>query len=401
MIRSSKISLKYSNVQKRQSLLEIVVEYNRVIQSIIDLIWNLDQIPALLPKHLTSQVESWLSARMIQCAAKQASGIVRGTKKKHNQRLYMLAKLTKEGNHDQAVKLQKIINKKPITKPKIDNINPELDSRFVKFDWNNHTSFDGWVTISSIGSKKQIKIPIKRTRHFNKLYSKAKLKHGIRISKDSITFIFESSEIPKVKSGSTLGLDIGFKNVYSLSNDIVSTQCRHGHTLETITTKIIKKKKGSKGFKKVSDHRKNYINWSLNQFDLSGIKTLRIENIKNLRLGRKSSKLLSHWTYTIIFDKINSICETSGVHVEQIECSYTSQRCSQCGWVRKANRVGKLFTCNKCNYAIDADLNAAKNISLYLRKLDIRKIRQTKLNLKGFYWFGQEPIVPVTQGIKI
>jgi len=84
---------------------------------------------------------------------------------------------------------------------RIDNINPELDSRFVKFDWNNHTSFDGWVTISSIGSKKQIKIPIKRTRHFNKLYSKAKLKHGIRISKDSITFIFESSEIPKVKVG--------------------------------------------------------------------------------------------------------------------------------------------------------------------------------------------------------
>jgi transposase len=64
--------------------------------------------------------------------------------------------------------------------------------------------------------------------------------------------------------------------------------------------------------------------------------------------------------------------------------TYTSQRCSSCGWVRKSNR--------------DADLNAAKNIALNLRPIGTKE-RLSHKNRKGFYLCEvvQEPIVPVAQ----
>lgn len=69
---------------------------------------------------------------------------------------------------------------------------------------------------------------------------------------------------------------------------------------------------------------------------------------------------------------------------------YYSQRCSNCGLVRKSNRKGKQYTC-KCGLQIDTDLNAAKNHEqdLYYLDWDLRKyIKNNRLNTGGgFYWY--------------
>jgi hypothetical protein len=65
---------------------------------------------------------------------------------------------------------------------------------------------------------------------------------------------------------------------------------------------------------------------------------------------------------------------------------YRSQRCSNCGLVRKANRKGKVYNCKSCGFVCDADLNAAINHEQSLPSLpkDLRKLR---MNLgTGFYW---------------
>ena len=110
--------------------------------------------------------------------------------------------------------------------------------------------------------------------------------------------------------------------------------------------------------------------------------------------------MLSHWTYTEIFDKIRSEAQKQGVLVYELNPTYTSQRCSVCGWVRKSNRVGKQFKCTSCGFTADADLNAAQNLAFDLPSID-RKKRLRQDNRKGFYWNvkGQEPIVPTTQKI--
>lgn len=394
MIRSTKLSVKFGNSSKLKLYHEFIDEYNRVCQEFIDLLWDSENIPILLLKETTSRVSTWLSARIIQCAGKQASGIVRGTRQKQKQREYIYNKLIEEGKFKKARKLKNIIDEVKISKPQI-IIKPELDSRFVNFDFENETIFDIWVKFGSIGRRIKFSIPIRKSKHFNRLEKLGEIKQGVRISKKDITFMFELPEVEKKEIGNTLGLDVGIKKVYVLSNGERSKEDKHGWNLDKINKRLSKKKKGSKNFKRAQEHRSNYINWSLKQIDLSSIKEIRIENIKDLRRGNRCSRYLSHFVYPEIFGKLGRICEENGVQLTHVNPTYTSQRCSKCGWTRKANRNGERFKCGKCGYTVDADLNASMNISFDLPSIE-RKKRLSGINKRGFYWLetSKDNIVP-------
>lgn len=396
MIRSTKCSLKFANKEKLIELHDFISEYKNVCDFFIKEFWGYENIQVLIPKKITQKANTWLSARAVQCASKQASGIVRGTRKKQKQREWMYDKLIKEGDIVNANKLLKVIEDNKTTIPSSDTINPELDSRFISIDKDSKTSFDIWITISSIGQRKKIKLPIKKTKHFNKLDNIGELKSGLRIGKSNITFAFEIKE-PAIKtSGKSIGLDMGVTNVFCCSNGIMSKKDIHGHNVSSIQDKLSRKQKGSKGFKKVQEHRKNFINWSINQLNLNDVKTLNIENLKNVRKGKKTSRKLSHWTYTEIKDKIMARCEENGVRLVLKPYAYSSQRCSKCGWTQKANRSGKLFKCKNCEFTCDSDINAAVNISLNLPEISWEKLRNRD-NLNGFFYIEQERIVPVGQ----
>ena len=386
MIKCSKITLKYSNTNKKNNLHTFLSEYKSVVSTFISMLWKEEKAPRLIPKEQTKQINTWLSQRAIQCAGKQASAIVRGTKVKQKRRQFVYEKFISGGKHKKARKLKKIIDKNTVSKPSLNSLEAELDSRFVFVDWNNPTSFDGWLILSSLGYKFKIEFPLKRTKHFNMLSQRGTVKAGVRLSEQMVTFNFDIPDSEKKTIGATLGVDIGSKNVISCSNGFQSTEDKHGWSLDKIQSKMSRRRKGSGGFRKCQEHRKNYINWSLNQLSTDDIQKIRIENIKHLRRGRKSSRYLSHWTYTAIFDKLEDICSTTGVQLEQVNPTYTSQRCSQCGWVRKSNRQGSRFKCKSCSYEDDADLNASKNIALELSYVS-KTQRLSKMNRTGFYWF--------------
>ena len=123
-----------------------------------------------------------------------------------------------------------------------------------------------------------------------------------------------------------------------------------------------------------------------------------MEKIKDLRRGKRTSKYLNRFTYTEIKGKIELTCEKLGVQVEYVNPVYTSQRCSNCGWVRRNNRNGKEFKCNQCEFILNADLNASRNIVSNLRPIGTKE-RLLHKNKTGFYWnvIEQERIVPVAQ----
>lgn len=409
IIKSSKLSIKFANSNKKKLLSSFIDDYRLLVIGYVDILWDMNNIPNFLPKEITDSVLTTLSSRIKQCAGKQASSIVRGTRKKQEQRMWMIKKLEEQGKFKQARKLEAINKKKFITKPTINEIECELDERFIKQDFNNISSFDGWITISSIGNKQKIIIPVKRTKHFNKLEQRSNsLLNGIRLSKNKITFNFKLETPEKKTSGSIIGIDVGHCNVISCSNGFQTVENNHGHNLSSINKILSRKKKGSVSFKKTQQHRKNYINWCINQLNLSDVKEVRIENIKNLRLGRRSSRLLSHWTYTEIFEKLESYCSDAGVQIKKVSPTYTSQRCSTCGRVRKGNRKGKQFTCDSCGHKQDSDLNASLNISFELPQIS-KEVRLLNLNRSGFFWLesgffldslGLEPIVPNTLKVK-
>ena len=397
IIRSTKTSNKFANTNKKEELKTFIYEYTNVVKFFIDELWPLKDLQSLIPKDITNKASTWLSKRAIQAAAKQASGIVRGTKQKDKKRKYVLKQLREEGYFKKARKLQKVIEKHPISKPELKSVCPELDSRFVQISLENDTSYDGWLTLSSLGNKLKLVLPFKKTKHFNKMLSKGTIKTGIRLSKSGFTFMFDIPITPKKTSGSKIGLDIGATNLYTCSDRQVAKEDKHGHTLSSIMMKLKRKRKGSKGFQRAASHRENYINWSINQLNLDKVETLKIENIKYLRFKQNKGRYLSHFVYTNIFDKIGERCLASGVQIKRVNPTYTSQRCSECGWVRKSNRKGTQFRCTSCGFTAGADLNASFNIALDLPAIG-RRERLLHKNRVGFYWhaISKESIVPCT-----
>lgn len=400
MIRSTKCSLRLANKNKQLELCQFIDEYRDVCQFFVNELWGYVNVPKLAPKKITDRANTWLSARAIQCAAKQASGIVRGTRKKQEQRKWKLNQLLELGELKKAATINNAIERNKISKPNCKTLKPELDSRFVRFDDDNETSFDAWVTLSSIGQRKKIVVPIRKTKHYNKLEVTGTLKKCLRISESRATLMFELPDVEEKQSGDTLGLDVGITNVFSMSNGVSSTPDNHKHTLVSIQNKMCRKQKGSNAFRKCQTQRTNFINWSINQLNLSNVKELRIENLKDVRRNKRTSRNLSHWTYPAIKDKIQARCEENGVRLTLLPYAYSSQRCSKCGWTQRANRNGKRFVCKNCEYAADADFNASVNIGLNLPEFPRSELRQRK-NLNGFFYAGQELIVPVGQKLEV
>jgi len=399
MIKSTKLSIKFSNTEKLKQLKCFHDEYMKTTQLFIDMLWDLEKLPSLLPKEITSKVagSTWLSARAIQAAGKQASGIVRGTKQKMNKRMFIVNKMIAAGEHKNARKLQAIMDKNPISKPVQQEVNPQLDGRFISIDIENKTSFDGWLTIGSIGRKIKLELPFKKTKPLNQMLADGWLikTGGVRLHRTSFSMTLEREDIHPVAEGKTLGIDVGVKSVFSASDGQQAHDDIHGHSLGTIQQKLARSKKGSLGYAKAQAHRTNHIHWIINKLNLNGVKKLKLEKIKNLRKGKRTSAFLNRWTYTEIFDKLEDKCVQSGVQIEFINPTYTSQRCSNCGWTRKRNRNGIQFKCDKCGHAANADLNASINISLDLPPIG-REKRLKQENRNGFYWtvLDKEPIVP-------
>ena len=79
------------------------------------------------------------------------------------------------------------------------------------------------------------------------------------------------------------------------------------------------KKKGSNNFKKCQTHRKNYINWSINQLNLTDVKQVNIEKIKDLRKLKEDFKKLCSGdkiTAKVSIIKIsNKICFPASQHI--------------------------------------------------------------------------------------
>ena len=269
IIRCSSTTLNFSNTGKINNLSLFINEYQKVVLITVDYLWDMAKVSSLLPKEITDIIskQTWLSARSVQSACKQASGIVRGTRMKQKKRLAMIKTFNKEGKFKKARKLQRIYDKTKMTKPNIENVCPELDERFVNMDFDNQTMFDGWVTLTSLGNKIKLVLPFKKTKHFNKMIEEGKIKKGVRISKDKITFNFLIEKpIPKT-NGETIGIDIGCIDVCAMSDNSHTEfkKDKHGHTLESIQKKLAIKKKGSNAFAREQKHRANYIKWYLNQ----------------------------------------------------------------------------------------------------------------------------------------
>ncbi len=165
--------------------------------------------------------------------------------------------------------------------------------------------------------------------------------------------------------GEVVGLDTGYKKLA-----VVSTGEQVGTTLEQKIEKISRKHQGSKAFHRALKERDQYINRQVKSIDLSGVKAIVVEDLKNVKKDTKKKKRIStkfmnklqRWVYSYFLHRLALFCEVNGVRVHRIHPAYTSQTCSKCGNRDSRSRDGEMFCCTACGFRADADWNASQNI---------------------------------------
>lgn len=273
-----------------------------------------------------------LTARLIQCAGKQALEVAKSQRKKSKRQQQM---------------------------PRFKELVANLDSRFWEITAQQN-SFE-WLKLRSGFT---FYLPFKKTRMWNKWFDKGfTLSKSIRMlrkrNKLFIEFLFEKNA-PELKTeGEVEGLDLGYVNLAVCSDGQLAGEGINGYI---------------KGFAKREKHTHKQIEQrafhELKGLDLNGVKTLVIENLKNVKLktrgmfSREHNRRLSHWLYARVTKWLEQRCEETGVQLVRVSPWKTSQFCRFCGNWDRRNRRGDKFRCVHCGHEEQADSNASQNLKL-------------------------------------
>jgi putative transposase len=183
----------------------------------------------------------------------------------------------------------------------------------------------------------------------------------------------------RIETDDVIGIDLGVKQIM-VDSDGAIHKGSHVNNVRTRYAKLRTKlqKKGTKSAKRLLKKRRrretrfvNDVNHCLSKQLVKKAKRtergIALENLTNIRQrvrATKSQRLLLHsWAFADLQDKIRYKAKRVGVPVVLVNPAYTSQMCSACGHVDKANRSSQAqFCCTSCGYAAHADVNAAQNI---------------------------------------
>lgn len=105
----------------------------------------------------------------------------------------------------------------------------------------------------------------------------------------------------------------------------------------------------------------------------NGCGTIQMEKLTGIT--QDANRFLKNWSYFDLQTKIEYKAKEAGINIVYIDPKYTSQRCSNCGFISRENRQTQAsFLCKNCGYQENADYNASQNIAI--RNID-KIIEQT------------------------
>ena len=302
------------------------------------------------------------------------------------------------------------------------------------FELSEYSNFDLLFSLHSMYTKEYSKqyyhdrknrlhIPLRSHKHFNELKSgivanteckNEDILKSFLVSKDGIEvrFKFKSTAKESQFKSNLVGIDQGQRKLFSavyinekLNNKDIDCYLTerdlkeqlHNNTYNEVCDKIARRQKGSKGFKRAQEHRKNLINQAVNilakifNFE-DDVAEVRLEKLRRLGEGKKKSRKLQAFNYADLRQKIERKCIETNVELTETSNAYRSQRCSLCGFVHSKNRLngGEEFKCLKCGYTADADMNSAKNQVAKIPPIYVNRRNRDKAPLPnhttGFYW---------------
>lgn len=176
-----------------------------------------------------------------------------------------------------------------------------------------------------------------------------------------------------------IGVDLGVKNI-AVDSDGTMHSASHINNVRIRYAKLRAKlqSKGTKSAKRLLKKRSGRERRFMNDVNHCISKQLAVkaqdtqrgiafENLKGIRervTVRKSQRLLLHsWSFGDLQTKTMYKAHMRGIPVVFVDPKYTSQQCSECACIDKANRATQeTFLCIQCGFSAHADYNASINI---------------------------------------
>ena len=192
--------------------------------------------------------------------------------------------------------------------------------------------------------------------------------------------LIECEVIKKVKTGKSVGLDIGIKTFLTSSDGNIVENPKFFRKNQAKLTKaqrnLSRKQKGSSRRNKaklkvarihnnISNQRKDFIHKEttkiITEYDFIGIEDL---NVSGMIKNRKLSKSISDASFSEFYRVLSYKASWYGKDVVKVNRFYPSSKtCSHCGWKdAELTLSDRIFSCKSCCLEIDRDLNASITI---------------------------------------
>ena len=195
-----------------------------------------------------------------------------------------------------------------------------------------------------------------------------------------VSILVEEEMVYKNKTGKTVGVDLGIKELATLSDGKVFHNPKFLREKQAKISKmqelLSKKKKGSNRKRKLQlkinrlyRDVKNERDWYthnlttnlVNNYDIICIEDL---NVSGMMKNHHLAYSISDSCFATIRTQLEYKCFWYGKQLVIIDRFYPSSKtCSNCGWKNSSLKLSdRVFECKQCGIQIDRDLNAALNI---------------------------------------
>jgi IS605 OrfB family transposase len=192
--------------------------------------------------------------------------------------------------------------------------------------------------------------------------------------------IVDIPEPPQKISKDFLGVDLGVVNLaVDSKGEFYSGKGVEKKRIKLDKLKSALQKCGSKSakrhLKKLSGKESRFRTWINHNISKKIVEkakrhslSIAIENLTGIRqratVRKSQRRQYSSWAFNQLRRFLEYKSKLAGIVLKAVDPHYTSQKCSNCGYIAKHNRKNQSnFSCKSCGFSVHADLNGAINIA--------------------------------------
>lgn len=282
----------------------------------------------------------------------------------------------------------------------------QANTNVVTLEPAHDSTFDYWLKISTLQFRKPLLVPVKLADYHREALSGKTINTSMTLNKRDtgwwLTLSYdEMVPVQTEPDAPVVGVDVGIANFVTTSDGKHygtfhgklrerqkrdrEKQRRKAKLRRCLEKKGVKKlpSTSSKSGKRLIRHVRQEINRAVNQcFKEHEGAQLAYEHLSVATMKHKARAMNAYMRASNLAHIPKQIAWNAakrGVQVTSVKSAYSSQACSVCHYVDRANRPDQqTFCCQVCGYQAYADFNAATNIARRAGDIELRMCKDRR-----------------------